>query len=235
MAWKDIRETLTDYPLAGGEPEGLYDSINLMCDLLDGIPYSEVYGDLHGFLQKVKQNVKAHLPTYSPQHAPLLQSIGKMHAHLASKPMELRLLFQERIDQSHDQRTVVNEFRNLHGNSGANLDILCLPFLRIQSGMVPVVKPQDMDKHIQGVGAYTLRDLFTLAKKDHPELVAAIKFARHINVFGPPGEGWACSSEEAKGSDNNRRTCDPNTLTCVEVGYGWCNTDANGNCTVVST
>lgn len=233
----DIRKRIRDYDSSTGkEPEDTYHSINLMVFLLGDIKYRVVYDDLERFLQDLVENVDSMLSAM-PQKRVLQDFIRDLRAQLFGKSIQLRRLFQERLPSSDPYYFVVRAFRTLrqHPDMGA----LCLPFMNIQDGDPDVISFDDMEQHIKVLGKYSLYNLFyTKAKKDLTDLEReTLEKARRLGIFSypPTKENFRILDNTLLGGGSNHRTCDPNTSICKTSVSGWCNSDANGNCSAMST
>jgi hypothetical protein len=235
---KDIRKRIHKYdPNSGKEPESTYETVNFMASLLDDIKYSIVYGNLEAFLNALKRNVDA-MNDALPQKQVLQLFIQDLLTKLSGKPIELRVLFQRVLAPLDPHFFVVDAFQKLASNP--NMKALCLPFLNIQAGHPDPIPEKFMTDHIRLLGRFSLYELFfDVAKKSLTcEEREAIEIARKLGIFSaPPTEDGELKTTNYGifAGGTNSRTCDPVTNTCKVTVGGWCNSDASGSCSAMST
>lgn len=228
------------------EPADVYECINFMVEILEGIPYSVVYGDLDTFLRRWRKNVEG-LAGSTPRERHILEFIDTVLRELGVKrqQFELRTLYERVIPEGDDYRWIPDEFRELRRKPAVRA--LCMPFLRIQDNETECVPGDVMQEHIDNLGKYTLRELyeyphFTIEEK---KLIAR---ARGYGIFTGKrtygvarAEGvelepnGALENAIQQGGGTNYRICDGTTFTCRTSPVGFCNTDANGNCSPMSS
>lgn len=246
----DIRTKLNppygQLPPGKAEPEDQYDQINLMCLLLDGLKYKDLYSGRS--LAKICEHMRnrihgedaaALLPRESIQQADtiLAEMIAWLSQHRPT--LSLRALY-EAVQSGDVEANVVDPMRELMRLSGNRL---CLPFMAVQD-RVHTIRPNEMAQHVLDIGDFDYRQLHELSGKKHPKLVAAIKSGRAGGILNtprgylPPGgrgrPGRLVPVPEGGGGGGNWRKCDA-THGCVDSTQNtFCNIAADGSCSTVS-
>lgn len=233
--------------LPGGEPEpeDHYDQINLMCFLLEGMKYKDLYGGQS--LASVCQHMRDRIlnrdngglltPGVVQQAASILQEmITWLSKHRPT--LTLRVLYE--AEQSGDVETnVIDPLRELMRLSGNRL---CFPFMAVQD-RAHQVRPNDMAKHILDIGEYDYRDLYDLSEKKAPKLPAAVRTARGLGILNAPktyrapsgrGERGRQVAAPEGGGGGNFRKCDA-AQGCVDNTQNtFCNIAEDGSCSTVT-
>lgn len=234
----EIRNTVVDYPAPHDNDPNVqrtYDHINAMCFLLDGIPYSVVYGPAKLFAEALLQKLAAadpgelnrvlgpHLPrTMATELLAIVNVAGSDAVHMST-------LYTTQFT-SVPETTIVGHFQAIKNADSSGL--LCMPFLLVQNGTHPPVPTFDMAQHVGMIGGYTLFDIYTKSKKFFPALAAAVQHGRNIGAMGYAAKHLmeVMSPVDAKVIPPlNNRICSGGV--CVTNNGTWCNVDSNGNCT----
>jgi hypothetical protein len=228
----DIRNTVPDYQQGGKldtpAVEHFYDHVNAMCFLLDGVPYKTAYGPAKG-LAEVMLNKLRSCAMDAPRIlgtglvTELTTNLARVQQEPGSENVELRWYY-ENVATAAPELGVVSHFLAVRTYDRSHDNLLCMPFVDVQEG-APPIPVNDMDTHIQRIGAYTLFDIYTKSHVRFGALSAAVAHGKSIGAFG------MLYHRTHPGLYNNRKC---NSNGCVENFDTWCNIDSNGNCTTGS-
>lgn len=240
----DVRRTLpphTDPNIEDPEfAEYLYQQINVMVFLLGDIKLGTLYGDMKAWFPDLLARAQNEWPSQHPDFPTDLQTLvlqegGEIQAQLDTirGAVPFRPFWEQSVTSSVDpRRKIVEAFRRLSTHTTYG-HCFCLPFLKFQSTEEPQsprrVPQATMVKHIQDTKDETLLDLYSKPRKSFADLAAAIRRGIDAGILSEAGPGIG---HIKGGGGNNNRICDAGLSTCISRENHWCNTDANGFCTV---
>jgi hypothetical protein len=231
----DVRNTVRDY--TGAENTGVikmtYDHINAMCFLLDGIPYSVVYGPAQAFAGELLKKLTVGNPgvvtsLFGPSLLSVMQQQLQAVVAIPGSDTVLMRVFYENTVFVDPAAAVLTCFRTMKtADTNAKL---CMPFLSLPKP----IPPSDMTTHINAIGKYTLFDIYTKSKKHYPDLAQAVVYGKSIGALGSEQSLMTIQSglEQRTIPGQNNRKCGGSG--CVTNQDTWCNIDSNGNCTTAS-
>jgi hypothetical protein len=249
-----IRATVPGYPRVYDpnrpEPELFYDEIDIMCYLLNGYPYKELYGGKSTLndgqtLEQVLStmlNKLAMIPEDLVTRgiaAEAAKILAVMRDWLKANQPNLRLRDLYTTDYRTDMGITTNivvPYRRLQALSGGRL---CLPYVAVQDTGV-TIPVADMDTHIDEFGPYSLQDLYTMPKVRKALDVArdqALGILSHPGTYSKAdyGEVTGCiTNVAATPPGGNYRECDPQR-GCVDTQNNtFCNVASDGTCSTIS-
>ena len=249
----NIRNQVPNYNSGNGgcdaDPrmQRLYDQINVMCYLLDGITYDDLN---HGIGQNVQSwetrfaYIKDHPAEVAPpdanypydtQELVAMATAGErlMHEIITYvddyEDVNLHQLYTDKFSKlSKAARQVCHKFEDLYAADTAGF--LCLPFVeaRLEGELI---KEADMHEHRSApIRQYSLYQLFV---RHEPDVAKRRELNKAVNK-GRDKKILKSNKLEilfpAIGGGGNNRVCKPTGDGCNTQQNSWCSLDENGEC-----
>jgi len=268
----DVRNTVPPHlpplepirpPVEPGEDDDrVYQTINMMTYLLDGIPF-DVFMDqpyrvwIDDVLYKVREQKR--WPGRDTPDNPrpkkhedfpnnglrgwIYQRVDEIK-QVAGDSLKFREFWESRRADwpaGSPIRRTYDAFLKLKSERPVDAHRFCLTFIdfqdKVEAGAKQLVSQNDMNKFVVDMAGVTHLDIATKSRRYFGTLAAAVDWGKELGIIASAGDcGCSGGSGDMEamggGGGTNDRKCSADLNTCVTYPGSYCTTDSNGYCTV---